>query len=188
MSGGHFDYQQYQVGYIADRIEEDIREAMKPKPPKVKKHSVNIWENHNNGSARNWSHEWRLDIKTKEEAHELLLSNRNIEYKDGRYFDKTHSWLDEEMNEHPYEYTISEYDYEEYEDGGYYTEIPDDILEEFKNAVHHLRVAAIYAQRVDWYMSGDDGEESFRSRLKQDLEELTQKEKDLWHTDQDAET
>lgn len=49
-------------------------------------------------------------------------------------------------------------------------DLPDDIIEEFKHAVTLLREAAIYVQRIDWLLSGDDGEDSFRTRLKKDLE------------------
>lgn len=42
-------------------------------------------------------------------------------------------------------------------------------IAQFRAAVHALRVAQIYAQRVDWLVSGDDGEDSFHRRLKDDL-------------------
>ena len=45
-------------------------------------------------------------------------------------------------------------------------------LDKFRDAVYYLKVAQIYAQRVDWLLSGDDGETSFHNRLTQDLEEL----------------
>jgi hypothetical protein len=45
-------------------------------------------------------------------------------------------------------------------------------VEEFKNAAKYLRIAYVYAQRVDWLISGDDGEESFLERLKEELEKL----------------
>jgi hypothetical protein len=35
-----------------------------------------------------------------------------------------------------------------------------------------LRVAAVYTQRIDWLVSGDDGEESFLERLKEELGQL----------------
>jgi hypothetical protein len=35
-----------------------------------------------------------------------------------------------------------------------------------------IRVAAVYAQRIDWLISGDDGEESFLERLKEELGQL----------------
>lgn len=45
-------------------------------------------------------------------------------------------------------------------------------IEEFKKALKALRIAQVYAQRIDWLVSGDDGEDSFHRRLKKDLEEL----------------
>ena len=58
-----------------------------------------------------------------------------------------------------------------YDEQRYY-EYPPHIIEEFKNAIKHLKIAQIYAQRVDWLVSGDDNEESFISRLDADLENL----------------
>ncbi|MEA3420840.1 MAG: hypothetical protein U9Q97_04085 [Acidobacteriota bacterium] len=46
---------------------------------------------------------------------------------------------------------------------------PDDIIESFTEALKVLRIAEIYAQRIDWLLSGDDGEESYRNRLMEDL-------------------
>ena len=48
----------------------------------------------------------------------------------------------------------------------------DETIEKFKEGVKFLRIAETYAQRIDWLLSGDDGEEEFHKRLKQDLEEL----------------
>jgi hypothetical protein len=62
--------------------------------------------------------------------------------------------------------------YEKYPEDLNYYKYPDEVIEEFKNAVKHLRVAEIYAQRVDWLLSGDDGEESFLRRLEEDLTKL----------------
>ena len=80
MSGGSFEYNQFQIGYIADTIQQEII---------------------NNGSE---------------------------------------------------DYTYSK-----------------DTIKEFKEAVVLLRKAHIYAQRVDWLLAGDDDEESFHRRLKEDL-------------------
>ena len=35
-----------------------------------------------------------------------------------------------------------------------------------------MKKAAIYAQRIDWLVSGDDSEESFHARLKRDLKAI----------------
>jgi hypothetical protein len=45
-------------------------------------------------------------------------------------------------------------------------------ITEFEVGLKHLRKAIIYAQRIDWLVSGDDGEETFHERLKNDLGEL----------------
>jgi hypothetical protein len=47
-----------------------------------------------------------------------------------------------------------------------------DTIAEFEKAVKYLRLAFIYAHRVDWLVSCDDGEDSFHSRLKEELEKF----------------
>lgn len=62
--------------------------------------------------------------------------------------------------------------YERYPEDLYHYKYPDEVIEKFKEGVDVLRKAAIYAQRIDWLISCDDGEESFLSRLKEELSEL----------------
>lgn len=45
-------------------------------------------------------------------------------------------------------------------------------MEEFKKGLYYLKMAQIYAQRIDWLVSGDDGEDSFHSRLYKDLQDM----------------
>ena len=45
-------------------------------------------------------------------------------------------------------------------------------IEEFKKGLILLRQAYVYAQRIDWLVSADDGEDSFHNRLKFELEKL----------------
>lgn len=47
----------------------------------------------------------------------------------------------------------------------------DEVINEFKIGVKKLKEAYIYAQRIDWLLSGDDGEETFLTRLKKELNE-----------------
>lgn len=62
--------------------------------------------------------------------------------------------------------------HEVWDDRIYYYDYPDEVIEQFKIAVHKLREAKIYATRIDWLLSGDDGEQTFLERLKKDLENL----------------
>jgi len=54
-------------------------------------------------------------------------------------------------------------------------EIPDDIIERMKEASHTIKQASEMLQRVDWYISGDDGEESFRRRWKKEVRDYYKK-------------
>lgn len=106
MSGGHYDYMQYQI----DRIAEEVKDVI------VK----------NNIEMPNKNHErWDYD-------------------EDGNLYD----WAK------------------------YYYCFDEKTVEKFKEGYKKLKEAYIYAQRIDWLLSGDDGEETFHERLKSDLEEL----------------
>lgn len=56
-----------------------------------------------------------------------------------------------------------------YDEEDSYTE---DTIQIMKDAVNTLRKAAIYAHRIDWFLSGDDGEETLKERLADDLKKL----------------
>jgi hypothetical protein len=92
MSGGHFDYNQYRIGEIADSVERMI------------------------------------ELNNSEETNER---GENIGYN--------------------------------YSPG---------VIEQFKVGLQALREAQVYAQRIDWLVSGDDGEQSFLVRLADELEQL----------------
>lgn len=98
MSGGHFDYDQYKIGYIAESIESLIEKNRKP-------------------------------------------------------VDKKDRWG-------------------EWDDREFYYDYPDEIIEKFKEAVSSLKKAQVYAQRIDWLVSGDDGDETFLKRLSEDLSKI----------------
>lgn len=71
---------------------------------------------------------------------------------------------------------LEHWDYDEngkvYDDSRYYYYYDDETIERFKEAVKVLRKAAVYAQRVDWLLSGDDDEKYFHERLEEELKKL----------------
>ena len=113
MSGGAFDYKQYNISMIADDIEQTIERSGRP--------------------------------KTKEELRDESWG------RDGSWYER----YPEDLNHYKY---------------------PDAVIEEFKKGVDILRKAHVYAQRIDWLISGDDGEESFHRRLKEELDELAKQQ------------
>lgn len=54
-------------------------------------------------------------------------------------------------------------------DGPVYTK---KTIAEFKKGIKAIRNALVYLHAIDYLLSGDDGEESFHARLKEDLEKL----------------
>jgi hypothetical protein len=50
----------------------------------------------------------------------------------------------------------------------------EDVQEVFKIGIQKLKEAYVYAQRIDWYLSYDDGDDTLIKRLKEDLEKLKQ--------------
>jgi hypothetical protein len=46
----------------------------------------------------------------------------------------------------------------------------EETIERFKNGIFYLNVAQVFAQRIDWLVSGDDSEETFHERLNEDLD------------------
>lgn len=84
-----------------------------------------------------------------------------IEMRIGRTF--TEAELKEES------YRCDDAWYKENPEDLYYHEWSQDVIEKFKEAVYHLRLAEAYAHRVDWLLSGDDGEDAFLRRLTEDI-------------------
>jgi hypothetical protein len=49
---------------------------------------------------------------------------------------------------------------------------PEDVRESMLKCIKVLQEASIRLHRIDWLVSDDDGIETYRERLKRDLEEL----------------
>jgi hypothetical protein len=88
------------------------------------------------------------DIQQELDKQGIEKPKEELKYFDKEYFDK--------YPEERFEYVYRE-----------------DVQKIFKDGIEALKIAEIYAQRIDWYLSGDDGEDSLVSRLKSDLEELS---------------
>lgn len=54
-------------------------------------------------------------------------------------------------------------------------EYSEETVKEILIGLTHLEFAKTYLHRIDWLLSGDDGEESFHERLKEDLDKLWEK-------------
>lgn len=75
------------------------------------------------------------------------------------------------------------FDYQQYRINDIASAIEDDIysnknefskemIEKFELAVKYLRIAEAMAQRIDWFMSGDEAEDSFNERWNETVQPL----------------
>lgn len=184
MSGGHFDYQQYLLREIADTIEHDIARVLKPKPDMIHE---DYWVINEMDCPNSW-HIYPCFYQTFETQGEAV-----------NYL-KQHEVVEEAAVDHPYVHTFkgdilfqskdldmirtkdteripvlysihhAEYDRYPYDED--VLELSDKSIETMKEAYRQIRIAEIYAQRVDWMMSGDDGEETMQKRLAKELKSL----------------
>ena len=65
--------------------------------------------------------------------------------------------------------------YKKYPEDLFHYKYPDEVIEKMKEGIEVLKRAQIYAQRIDWLLSGDDGEESFLRRLEEELNKINEK-------------
>ena len=56
--------------------------------------------------------------------------------------------------------------YEKYPEDLNHRKYPEEVIEEFKRGSDIIKLAYVYMHRIDYLLSGDDGEEQFLKRLK----------------------
>lgn len=143
-----------------------------------------------------------MSFVSYEDAESFLLLDKTIvkaeqKYADRRFFDNgvvfqsTKRYMSDtpDGEQIPVLYSIHHCYYDRYPDEADVLELSDETINVMKEAYRQIRIAEIYATRVDWMMSGDDSEESFRERIKEDLEEFEKgyAAKDWTYFDEDDE-
>lgn len=101
--------------------------------------------------------QWHIGNIADQIEQEVIMSGKPIPRSKWDYFERQEY---EETHKQPMNYAF-----------------PDEVLRRMEEAVYALRKAAIYAQRVDYLLCSDDGEECFEERLKKELAELDSKSK-----------
>ena len=93
------------------------------------------------------------------------------QYKIRMIWEEIQQELDKQGQEKQVQFWEKEY-YEKYPEARFEEVYREDVQQIFKDGIEALKKAEIYAQRIDWFLSGDDGDDSLVSRLKSDLEKL----------------
>lgn len=171
MSGGHFNYNQRRIKEIIESIEEVIQKETETRPPLIQELCVTVWKILNEHSSQ--STYYHFD--TYEEAYDYFkklgyeIEIISEESQNRKFRAKGIKHEKEELLE------VQEFIYEYYKNKNgeqvWYNDFSKETLDEFRKGLDILNKAYIYAQRIDWLLSGDDEEETFHERLKEDLEE-----------------
>ena len=181
MSGGYFNRNTYAMREIADAIERDIARALQPKPEKVQEDYWTIYEKDCFGSYH--SYKDYMSFGNYEDAESFLLRDKTIvkaeqKYADRRFFDdgvifqSTKRYMSDtpDAEQIPVLYSIHHCYYDHYLYEADVLELLDETIDAMKEAYRQIRIAEIYATRIDWVMSGDDGEDTLQERLNEELE------------------
>jgi hypothetical protein len=107
-------------------------------------------------SGGHWEYLQYRFTDVSEDIEKLVVKNGQPKTAEEKKYE---NWNDDEWNE-------------KYPEENFHYRYPDNVIEEFKKGAEIIRLAQIYMQRIDWLISGDDGEESFISRLEDDLKKL----------------
>lgn len=173
MSGGAFDYAQYRIDDIISRIEREIERATCERTPLVTKEGVSVCELIGEDRNRYCGY---YDFRSFESACNYFNGNERFQLLGGcsKEGEKTVRYKNVFTGE---VYEVKSYTYEEHEpdeDGEipYYPDYTPETLAEFRKGIEILKRASVYAQRIDWLICGDDGEDSFHKRLQEDLKNL----------------
>ena len=200
MSGGYFDRSTYAMREIADTIERDIARALQPKPEKVYENYWTIYEKDSFGSCH--SYKDYMSFASYEDAEFFLLRDTTIVkaeqkyvgrqfFGDGVIFQSTTRYMSDTSDgeQIPVLYSIHHCYYDCYPDEADVLELSVETIDAMTEAYRQIRIAEIYATHVDRMMSGDDSEESFRERIKEDLAEFEREYavKDWTYLDEDEE-
>ena len=90
----------------------------------------------------------------------------------GGTFDYQEWRIDDIADKVEQEIVNSESDEVRDEEERYIYKFSPETIKEFKRGLKVLRQAYVYAHRIDYLLSGDDGEESFLRRLRKELNDV----------------
>ena len=173
MSGGAFDYAQYRIDDIIDRIEREIERATCERMPLVTEHGVFVRQKIEEGHYRYPA--WCDGYKSFETAEKSFRDIGCVELKRFEENGERTLVVQDAVTGDVYEiktYTYQRYAPDENGEEPYYPDWSDSTLKEFRRGIDLLKRAAVYIKRIDCLINGRYDEDNFHKRLEEDLKEL----------------
>ena len=176
MSGGTFDYIQYRI----DDAVEEIKN-------RIKKNRKTILENWNEISEdekeclADYEKPWSIDncpYWVSEEAEKIADKALNVQKsywrsKDGKSYGVSFSDLTKQQKNEWNKIRNEQIQkiVDDHNNSPIGSEYSDETIAKIKEMLVTIQKANIYLNRIDWLFAGDDGEDSFLERIKEDLKE-----------------
>lgn len=176
MSGGSFDYAQYRIDDIINRIEDEIERATCERPPFVTETGVAVKERISEG---HWRYEMYPQFQSIQTAEKYFREIGCKVLEETTMNGERYILMEDVVTKQVFcinTYTSTHYAPDEDGEVPYFPDYSEETIKEFRKGIDILKRARIYAHRIDLLMSGDDGEESFHKRLKEKLKELEEEE------------
>lgn len=165
MSGGTFDYIQYRLQDVVEEIKERISRNGKTvqqvwdEMSDMEQQDAPEWE-------KPWtfmSHPWHVDSDADNYADKEL----GVDFKT-RPFDSLSEDEKKKWNQIRKDYILRQIkEYNASVEGSDYSKTT---VAQLQAMLETIQKAAIYIHRIDWLFAGDDGEDNFLERTKEDLE------------------
>ena len=174
MSGEAFDCVEHRIHDIIERVEREIDRATCERPPIVVEERVRVREFRSDGRI-SYPCSWQ-NFRSAESAERYfrdvgytVLNREDTE--EGRQKVKMRDLVTGDVIE-IWPYTDEHYAPDEDGEIPYFPDYTEETITEFRRGVKALKKAYIYAHRMAYLISGDDGEDSFHKRLNKELKEL----------------
>lgn len=176
MSGEAFDCVERRIYDIIERVEREIEQATCERTPLVTETGVTVKERIGEGHWRyDIRHQFRNIQSAKKYFREIGCKVLEDVTRDGERYILMKDVVTKQVfciNT----YTSTHYAPDENGEEPYFPDYTEETLAEFRRGIKVLKQAYIYAHRMAYLISGDDGEKEFHERLKEDLKELEEEE------------
>ena len=178
MSGEAFDCVEHRIHDIIERVEREIDRATCERPLIVVEERVGVKECRSDGRI-SYPCRWQ-NFRSAESAEKYfrnvgytVLSREEPEGKAKKV--KMRDLATGDIIE-IWQYTDEHYAPDDDGEIPYFPDYTEETIAEFRRGVKALKQAYIYAHRMAYLISGDDGEDNFHERLNKELKELEEAE------------
>lgn len=172
MSGEAFDCVEIRIYDIIERVEREIERATCERPPLVTETGVSVKERIGKG---HWRYDMYYQFRSIESAKKYFREIGCKVLEDVTRDGERYILMEDVVTKQVLcinTYTSTHYAPDENGEVPYFPDYTPETIAEFRKGVEILKRASVYAHRINWLISGDDGEDSFHKRLEEDLKGL----------------